>query len=75
VKQNEVSTEFTLLIFPVTLRSNRVGTYFFNPINETFHPPDEGVAIVEDIDKRIVLGRNHPIGPLASGKEELQGQT
>ena len=34
-------------------------------INEAFYALDEGVAIAEDIDKGMVLGCNHPIGPLA----------
>jgi 3-hydroxybutyryl-CoA dehydrogenase len=34
-------------------------------INEAFYTLDEGVAIAEDIDKGMVLGCNHPIGPLA----------
>ncbi|MDD5169342.1 MAG: 3-hydroxyacyl-CoA dehydrogenase family protein, partial [Syntrophales bacterium] len=34
-------------------------------INEAFYALDEGVATAEDIDKGMVLGCNHPIGPLA----------
>ena len=34
-------------------------------INEAFYTLDEGVAIAEDIDRGMVLGCNHPIGPLA----------
>jgi len=34
-------------------------------INEAFYTLDEGVACAEDIDKGMVLGCNHPIGPLA----------
>jgi 3-hydroxybutyryl-CoA dehydrogenase len=34
-------------------------------INEAFYTLDEGVAIAEDIDKGMVMGCNHPIGPLA----------
>jgi 3-hydroxybutyryl-CoA dehydrogenase len=34
-------------------------------INEAFFALDEGVASAEDIDKGMVLGCNHPIGPLA----------
>jgi 3-hydroxybutyryl-CoA dehydrogenase len=34
-------------------------------INEAFFALDEGVATAEDIDKGMVLGCNHPIGPLA----------
>jgi 3-hydroxybutyryl-CoA dehydrogenase len=34
-------------------------------INEAFYTLDEGVATAEDIDKGMVLGCNHPIGPLA----------
>jgi 3-hydroxybutyryl-CoA dehydrogenase len=34
-------------------------------INEAFYTLDEGVASAEDIDKGMVLGCNHPIGPLA----------
>ena len=34
-------------------------------INEAFYTLDEGVAMAEDIDKGMVLGCNHPIGPLA----------
>jgi len=34
-------------------------------INEAFLVLGEGVASAEDIDKGMVLGCNHPIGPLA----------
>lgn len=34
-------------------------------INEAFYTLDEGVACAEDIDKGMVLGCNHPLGPLA----------
>ena len=34
-------------------------------INEAFFALDEGLANAEDIDKGMVLGCNHPIGPLA----------
>jgi len=34
-------------------------------LNEAFFALDEGVATAEDIDKGMVLGCNHPIGPLA----------
>jgi 3-hydroxybutyryl-CoA dehydrogenase len=34
-------------------------------INEAFYALGEGVATAEDIDKGMVLGCNHPIGPLA----------
>lgn len=34
-------------------------------INEAFYALGEGVACAEDIDKGMVLGCNHPIGPLA----------
>ena len=34
-------------------------------LNEAFFVLDEGLASAEDIDKGIVLGCNHPIGPLA----------
>jgi 3-hydroxybutyryl-CoA dehydrogenase len=34
-------------------------------LNEAFYALDEGVASAEDIDKGMVLGCNHPIGPLA----------
>jgi len=34
-------------------------------INEAFYALDEGIASAEDIDKGMVLGCNHPIGPLA----------
>ncbi len=34
-------------------------------INEAFFALGEGVASAEDIDKGMVLGCNHPIGPLA----------
>lgn len=34
-------------------------------INEAFYTLGEGVANAEDIDKGMVLGCNHPIGPLA----------
>jgi 3-hydroxybutyryl-CoA dehydrogenase len=36
-------------------------------INEAFFAWGEGVASAEDIDKGMVLGCNHPIGPLALG--------
>lgn len=34
-------------------------------LNEAFFALDEGLATAEDIDKGMVLGCNHPIGPLA----------
>jgi 3-hydroxybutyryl-CoA dehydrogenase len=34
-------------------------------INEAFFALDEGLASAEDIDKGMILGCNHPIGPLA----------
>ncbi len=34
-------------------------------INEAFYALGEGIATPEDIDKGMVLGCNHPIGPLA----------
>lgn len=34
-------------------------------LNEAFFALDEGIAGAEDIDKGMVLGCNHPIGPLA----------
>ena len=34
-------------------------------LNEAFFALDEGLAMAEDIDKGMVLGCNHPIGPLA----------
>jgi 3-hydroxybutyryl-CoA dehydrogenase len=34
-------------------------------INEAFFALDEGIATAEDIDKGMMLGCNHPIGPLA----------
>jgi 3-hydroxybutyryl-CoA dehydrogenase len=34
-------------------------------LNEAFFALDEGVANAEDIDKGMMLGCNHPIGPLA----------
>ena len=34
-------------------------------INEAFYTLGEGVASAEDIDKGMLLGCNHPIGPLA----------
>lgn len=34
-------------------------------LNEAFFAMDEGLATPEDIDKGMVLGCNHPIGPLA----------
>lgn len=34
-------------------------------INEAFYALEAGVASAEDIDKGMVLGCNHPIGPLA----------
>jgi len=36
-------------------------------INEAFYILGEGVASAEDIDTGMVLGCNHPIGPLALG--------
>jgi 3-hydroxybutyryl-CoA dehydrogenase len=36
-------------------------------INEAIFALQEGVASAEDIDKGMVLGANHPIGPLALG--------
>ena len=34
-------------------------------LNEAFYTLGEGIASAEDIDKGMVLGCNHPIGPLA----------
>jgi 3-hydroxybutyryl-CoA dehydrogenase len=34
-------------------------------INEAIFVLQEGIASAEDIDKGMVLGANHPIGPLA----------
>jgi 3-hydroxybutyryl-CoA dehydrogenase len=34
-------------------------------VNEAFYALESGVASAEDIDKGMVLGCNHPIGPLA----------
>ena len=34
-------------------------------LNEAFFALGEGVASAEDIDKGMMLGCNHPIGPLA----------
>ncbi|MBN1380335.1 MAG: 3-hydroxybutyryl-CoA dehydrogenase [Deltaproteobacteria bacterium] len=34
-------------------------------MNEAFFTLDEGIASAEDIDKGMVLGCNHPMGPLA----------
>jgi len=34
-------------------------------INEAFYALGEGIASADDIDKGMVLGCNHPIGPLA----------
>jgi 3-hydroxybutyryl-CoA dehydrogenase len=34
-------------------------------LNEAFYALEEGIASAEDIDKGMVLGCNHPIGPLA----------
>ena len=34
-------------------------------LNEAFFALDEGIATAEDLDKGMVLGCNHPIGPLA----------
>ena len=34
-------------------------------LNEAFYVLDEGLASAEDIDKGMMLGCNHPIGPLA----------
>ena len=34
-------------------------------LNEAFYALDEGIATAEDIDKGMLLGCNHPIGPLA----------
>ena len=33
--------------------------------DQRLHGLDEGIASAEDIDKGMVLGCNHPIGPLA----------
>lgn len=34
-------------------------------LNEAFYALEEGIASAEDIDKGMMLGCNHPIGPLA----------
>lgn len=34
-------------------------------LNEAFYAIEEGIATAEDIDKGMMLGCNHPIGPLA----------
>jgi 3-hydroxybutyryl-CoA dehydrogenase len=34
-------------------------------LNEAFYALEEGIATAQDIDKGMVLGCNHPIGPLA----------
>ena len=34
-------------------------------LNEAFYVLDQGLASAEDIDKGMMLGCNHPIGPLA----------
>jgi 3-hydroxybutyryl-CoA dehydrogenase len=34
-------------------------------LNEAFYALEEGIATAEDIDKGMMLGCNHPIGPLA----------
>ncbi len=34
-------------------------------LNEAFYALEEGIATAEDIDKGMLLGCNHPIGPLA----------
>ncbi len=34
-------------------------------VNEAFYTLQDGIATAEDIDKGMVLGCNHPIGPLA----------
>jgi len=34
-------------------------------LNEAFYVLGEGIASAEDIDKGMILGCNHPIGPLA----------
>ena len=55
-----------------------IGMHFFNPgfvvnkilipmINEAIGLVETGVASVEDIDKSMRLGANHPMGPLALG--------
>lgn len=36
-------------------------------INEAFGIMAEGIASPEDIDKSMMLGANHPMGPLALG--------
>lgn len=36
-------------------------------INEAVNLLDHGVATIEDIDKAMMLGANHPMGPLALG--------
>lgn len=37
------------------------------PINEAAFMLEEGIATVEDIDRAMQLGANHPMGPLALG--------
>lgn len=36
-------------------------------LNEAFFALGEGIATAEDIDRAVVFGMNHPIGPLALG--------
>ncbi len=44
-----------------TSRPNQcIALHFFNPVNMV----KEGAGSVEDIDKALKLGLNHPIGPL-----------
>jgi 3-hydroxybutyryl-CoA dehydrogenase len=45
---------------------------FVTLVNEAAKMLDEGIATAEDIDKAIVLGLNHPIGPLQAGDINIE---
>ena len=45
-----------------------VNRILFPMINEAIYALAEGVASAEDIDRVMVLGASHPIGPLALGR-------
>jgi len=41
-------------------------------LNEAVKMYDEGLATAEDIDKAIVMGLNHPIGPLQAADINIE---
>ena len=45
---------------------------FVTLVNEAAKMFDEGIATAEDIDKAIVLGLNHPIGPLQAADINIE---